>query len=126
MTTQTIAMTTQEVANRLVELCRQGQFETAQKELFADDVLSIEPHATPAFEKETRGLKAILEKGEKFAAMVQENHSLNVSDPIVAGNSFACTIYMDATMKEQGRMNMTELCIYKVKDGKIISEEFVM
>ena len=55
-------MTTQEIANRLVELCRAGQFETAQKELFATDIVSIEPFASPAFEKETHGLNAIFEK----------------------------------------------------------------
>jgi hypothetical protein len=53
-------------------------------------------------------------------------HSLSVSDPIVAENSFACILEMDITMKQQGRMHMKELCIYKVKDGKIIEEEFVM
>jgi hypothetical protein len=29
-------------------------------------------------------------------------------------------------MKERGEMDMTELCVYKVKDGKITSEEFFM
>jgi hypothetical protein len=33
---------------------------------------------------------------------------------------------MDVTMKEWGRKEMTELCIYKVKDGKIVSEHFFM
>jgi hypothetical protein len=28
------------------------------------------------------------------------------------------------TMKGQGRMNMGELCVYDVKDGKIVSEAF--
>ena len=37
-------MTTQEVANRLVELCRIGQIDQAQAELFADDATSIEPN----------------------------------------------------------------------------------
>ncbi|HEY4062451.1 MAG TPA: SnoaL-like domain-containing protein [Puia sp.] len=119
-------MTTQEVATRLVELCRKEQYETAQKELFANDAISIEPYSTPEFEKETRGLKAILEKGKKFESMVETSHSVKVSDPIVAGNSFACALNMDVTMKGRGRMNMTELCVYKVKDGKIISEEFAM
>ncbi|HEY6899064.1 MAG TPA: SnoaL-like domain-containing protein, partial [Puia sp.] len=40
-------MTTQEIANRLVELCQKGDFETAQKELFADDCVSIEPYSSP-------------------------------------------------------------------------------
>lgn len=119
-------MTTDGIAKRLVELCREGQIETAQKELFAHNAVSIEPHPTTDFEKETRGLDAIHKKAQKWQSMVQEMHKLDVSDPIVAGGSFACTMQMDVTMKQQGRMNMTELCIYEVKDGKIISEEFRM
>jgi hypothetical protein len=126
MATQTVTMTTQEVANRLAEHCRQGKFEEAQKELYSEDALSIEPYSTPDFEKETKGLKAILEKGKKFDSMVDTSHSVNLSDPIVAGNSFAFTLQMDITMKGKGRMNMTELCVYKVKDGKVVSEEFFM
>jgi predicted ester cyclase len=51
-------------------------------------------------------------------------HSLKVSDPLVATNAFACTMTMDVTMKGQGRMNMSELCVYNVKDGKIVAEQF--
>ena len=119
-------MTTQQIADRLVELCRQGQFETAQKELFAQDAVSKEAYASPAFAKETKGLEGILEKGKKWESMVKDYHGLDVSQPLVAGNSFACTMHMDVTMKEQGRMDMTELCVYTVKDGKIVSEEFFM
>lgn len=117
-------MNIKEIADRLVELCSVGQFETAQKELFAEDVVSIEPYATPEFEKETKGLPAILEKGQKFEEMVQTMHHLEMSAPLVATSSFAVTMRMDVTMKEKGQMDMTELCVYKVKDGKIISEEF--
>jgi len=31
---------------------------------------------------------------------------------------------MDVTMKGAPRMNMDEICLYEVKDGKIIREEF--
>jgi len=119
-------MTTKQIADRLVELCKKGDFETAQKELFADDAVSLEPYATPEFEKETKGLPAILEKGEKFTNMVEQMHAMEVSSPLIAANSFACTMRMDITMKGQGRMDMTELCVYEVKDGKIISESFHM
>ena len=119
-------MTTKEIADRLVELCRKGEFEEAQTELFAEDAISIEPHATPDFPKETKGLQAIKEKGEKWNSMVEEMHGLDVSDPLVAANSFACTMKMDVTMKDGKQMDMTELCIYHAKDGKIISEEFSM
>ncbi len=119
-------MTTQEIASRLVELCRKGEFETAQKELYADDAISIEAYATPAFEKETKGLQAIIEKGHKFEGMVEQYHGLTAGEPVIADNSFAVVLGMDITMKEQKRMNMSELCVYTVKDGKIVSEQFFM
>ena len=119
-------MTTKEIADRLVGFCRKGDFEKAQKELFADDAVSIEPYATPAFEKETKGLKAIKEKGDKWNSMVEKMHNLDVSDPMIAPNSFACTMRMNVTIKERGEMDITELCVYQVKDGKIISEQFYM
>lgn len=117
-------MTTQEIAQRLVTLCREGKFEIAQKELFAPDVISLEPYATPAFPKETKGMTALLEKGRKFTAMIEAVHSIAVSDPLVAGSSFAYAMQLDATIKGHGRMNLDELCLYEVKDGKIISEQF--
>ena len=117
-------MTTQQIANRLVDLCNKGQYEAAQKELYADDAISIEPNNSPGFEKETKGLKAIIEKGHKFSAMVEKMHGGSISDPLVSGSSIAFTLTMDVTMKGRPREKMTELCVYDVKDGKIISEQF--
>jgi limonene-1,2-epoxide hydrolase len=119
-------MPTAQIADRLVELCRQGQFETAQKELFADNAVSVEPTSTPEFDKETRGLRAIIDKGHKFEQMTEKVHNVEVSDPVIADNSFACTMRLDITMKGQQRMDMTELCVYKVKDDKIVEEAFFM
>lgn len=127
MATTTMAvMPTKEIAKKLKKLCEKGDFETAQRELFANDAISIEPYASDDFEKETHGLKAIIEKGKKWNDMVTESHAMEVSDPIIAGDSFALTMRMDVTMKKGGRMDMTELCVYHVKDGKIISEQFLM
>jgi hypothetical protein len=123
---KTAVMTTEEVANRLTELCRKGEWAQAQKELYADNAISIEPMATPAFEKETKGLDAILEKGEKFDSMVEEYHSIKIDDPLVAANSIALVLNMDLTMKGRKREKMNELCVYDVKDGKIVSEQFHM
>lgn len=117
-------MKTEEIARRLIALCRQQKWEAAQTELFAKDAVSIEPYESPAFAKETRGLPAIIEKGRKFADMTEQVHALTVSEPLVATNSFACTMQLDITMKGQGRMNMAELCVYEVKDGKIVAERF--
>ncbi len=119
-------MTVIEIANRLAELCNQGDFEKAQKELYAEDAISIEPHGTPGFDKETKGLSAILEKGKKFNSMVEETHSCIVANHIVAGNAIALSLTMDVTMKGQERSKIAEICVYEVRDGKIISEQFFM
>jgi hypothetical protein len=119
-------MTTKEIAARLKELCEKGEFETVLNELFSPDAVSIEPYAGNGFEKETKGLPAIKKKGEVWNSMVEEQHGFSISEPIIAGGSFALAMSMDITMKGRGRTNMSELCLYKVKDGKIISEEFIM
>jgi len=113
--------------SRLAELCRQGQFEAAQKELFAEDAVSIEPHETQQFPKETKGLKAILEKGHQWESTVEKIHGCTASAPLVAGNAIAMTLAMDVTMKGQGRMKIEEVAVYEInKDGKIASEQFFM
>jgi hypothetical protein len=117
-------MNTNEIAARLVTFCREAKWEAAQKELFSVDAVSIEAEASPAFAKETKGLAAIIEKGRKFDAMIEKVHSLAVSEPLVADHSFACTMSMDVTMKGAGRMKISELCVYELKDGKIVSEQF--
>jgi hypothetical protein len=126
MSTQVSTMPIQAIANRLAEFCSKGDFEAAQNELYADDCISIEPHGTPEFEKETQGLAAIKEKGKKWEAMVEEAYGTKVSAPLIGINSFAVTMTMDIRMKGQQRMAMTELCVYNVKDGKIVSELFFM
>ena len=119
-------MSTQTVATRLAELCRQGKFEAAQKELFAEDAVSIEPRATPDFPKETKGLQAIIEKGHKFNSMVEQVHGCTASTPLVTDNAIALALTMDITMKGRGRVKLDEICAYEVKDGKIVSEQFFM
>ena len=115
-------MMTSHIADRLVQLCRQGQFEQAQTELFADDAFSIEPEGAPV--EVAEGLDAIQEKGREFMRGVEAIHGIVVSEPIVAGNFFTVSMELDTTMKGRGRVRMEELCVYEVDDGKIISEQF--
>ncbi len=117
-------MKTKEIADKLVAFCREGKFEAAQRELFADGAVSTEPKDNPMSPRETKGLPSILEKGRKFTAMTEKVHALTVSDPIVIDDIFACTMSIDITMKGQARMTMSELCVYEVQNGKVISEHF--
>jgi len=115
-------MTTQEIANRLVACCRQGDWATAQNELYADNAVSIEPTWSP--NPRTEGLDAIKAKGEAWDSMVSEYHGGKVSDPVVTDNWFSITMESDVTFKEQGRMQIKEICVYNCKDGKVVSEQF--
>ena len=115
-------MTTQQVANRLVELCRKGQIQEAGAELYADSINSMEPANAPA--PSAKGKKAVGEKGAQFAASIIERHGGSFSDPIVCGRYFSTAMVLDATFKGMGRMKLEEICVYEVKDGKIVTEQF--
>ena len=118
-------MNTEAVAKRLVELCRKGEHEQAQRELYAQDAVSIEMAGAPAGALgDAQGLQAIYEKGRQFAAMVEAVHASSVSEPVVAGNWFSVSMTMDVTFKGRGRVQMTEICVYQVRDGKIVREQF--
>lgn len=56
--------------------------------------------------------------------MIEEMHGGWCSDPVVGGNHFSVAMGMDVTMKGAGRMNMDEICVYEVKNGKIVKEQF--
>ncbi len=114
-------MTTQEVANRLVALCREGNFSQAYEELYSPDIHSIEVYGEP---REVRGFEAVKGKSEYFEKTM-EMHSMEVSAPVVAGNFFSVSMEMDATNRENGqREPMNEICVYEVNDGKIVREQF--
>jgi len=119
-----IVMTTQEIAQKLVAYCAKGEFEKAQTELYAENAISIEPYSTPNFAKETKGLPALQKKIKFFMDGLDAVHSIKVSEPLVVANAISFSMDMDVDMKGQGRMNMAEICVYEVKDGKIVSEQF--
>jgi hypothetical protein len=115
-------MTTQEVANRLIELCRKGYVLEAQEELYGENIISIEPPGAQV--EKAEGLKAVTEKGRSFAGMIEERHGFSTTDPVVNGKYFTMGMTLDATMKGHGRRLLEEICVYKVEDGKIVFEEF--
>ena len=116
-------MTTREVADQLVKMCRDGKVEEAKQELFTKDTLSIEP-AEGILPKETKGLKAIQKKAELFISMVEQFYGSTITDPVVAGDYFSVGWDTDIQMKGQERQTMSEICLYKVKASKIVSEQF--
>lgn len=113
--------TTQEIAQELVQHCRTGQFDKAYA-LYDEKCVSIEPKG--AMNEIAEGMDAIRVKGEQWNAMVEEMHSGEVSDPIVAGNFFSVTMKNDITFKGRGRQKIEEICVYEVQNGKVVKEQF--
>lgn len=117
-------MTTQEIASKWAEYCLTGQMEKAQEELYSKDCISLEMEGAQGFPPRVEGMEAIAEKGKIWEGMVEEFHGLEIDGPIVAGNHFTATMKMDITMKGQPRKTDEEIALYRVENGKIVSEQF--
>lgn len=119
--------TTQQVAQRLTELCSTGKYHEAMQELYADNARQVEAMAMPGCPPATEGRAALLKKSEEFAR-ITEIHSASCGKPLVNGDQFVCEMKLDMTAKEGPmagkRMAMTETCLYTVKDGKISEAKF--
>jgi ketosteroid isomerase-like protein len=120
-----VRVNTLTIAKRLVELCREGKYEEAQNELYADDAVSIEMEGLPAGALgNAKGLPAIREKGRRWQESVEAVHGGEVSDPLIAGSWFSVSMRVDVTYKGVGRVDMREIGLYRVRDGKIVHEQF--
>lgn len=117
-------MTTQEIANKWAEYCRTGRWDQALSELYADHCVSIEMEGAQGFPYKVEGMEAIKAKGEQWNGMMEEFHGVEIEGPIVAGDHFSATMKMDVTMKGQPRGVNEEIALFRVADGKIVSEQF--
>ncbi|MFL5811817.1 MAG: SnoaL-like domain-containing protein [Flavisolibacter sp.] len=117
------AYTIHEVALRFNELAQQEKWFEIQDELFADDVRSVEP-ATSKNLPNAEGKAAVRKKGEDWVKRVEAAHKRNTTPPIIAGNHFVVGRDIDITLNGIGRMQVNEIILYEVKNGKIILEQF--
>ncbi len=116
-------MTTEQLVARFKELAQQEKWFEIQDELFADHVKSIEPPNSP-YMGYAEGKAAVRAKADAFVKKVENVHRVNTSEPIVTGNHFAVAREMDITVNGFGRVQINEIMLYEVKEGKIISEQF--
>jgi hypothetical protein len=118
-------MNTEEVAKKVVELCRKEAWHEAVDQLYAKDIISVEARSMDGGSPETRGIDGIRGKVDWWINNV-ELHSSKVSGPFVAHDRFVVQFDIDFTDKEsKKRMQMSEVGVYTVQDGKIVREEFL-
>lgn len=118
-------MNTEEIATKLVEFCRKGEWMKAIDELYGKDIVSVEPRAMENMPAEMRGIDQVRGKTEWWEKSM-EVHSAKVGGPFVARDTFVVQFDVDVTDKaSKKRMQMSEAGIYTVKDGKVSREEFL-
>jgi hypothetical protein len=120
---QTRTLTTEEVAARFHELAQQEKWFDIQEEFFAEDVKSIDPPNSP-FMGYAAGKEAVRQKGQDFVKGIEAVHSLYTGVPIVTAHHFAVVREKDLTVKEHGRIQIKQIMLYEVREGKIVCEQF--
>ncbi|MBL6078619.1 nuclear transport factor 2 family protein [Belnapia sp. T18] len=116
-------MDTQAVAAEFAALCKAGRFEEAGERFWAEEIVSIEP--MPGEMAVLHGRAAVQGKGEWWYAN-HEIHSAETHGPYVNGDQFALRFHLDVTRKASGqRMQMEEIGLYTVREGKVVEERFL-
>jgi len=125
MSTTTInaTLTTGEGAQRFNELAQERKWFQIQDELFAEDVRSIEPPGVKHLPN-AEGKAAVRKKGEAWVKRVEAFHAGKTSAPVVGGNYFAVGRQASMTVQGLGRIDVDQIMLYEVRDGKIVMEQF--
>ena len=121
-------MDTKQVADQLVTLCRENKNLDAISQLYSPNIVSKEAQAPEGMPAEMQGIDAIRGKNEWWVNNHQI-HSAETQGPYVNGDRFAVVFDYDVTptagpMAGQ-RMQMKEVAVYTVDNGKIVHEEFL-
>jgi ketosteroid isomerase-like protein len=115
-------MTTRDVATAFAELCKAGKHAEAGQTFWADDVVSLEAFEGPMARSEGR---PAVEAKSAWWYSAHEVHGGSTEGPWVHGEQFALRFSMDVTEKATGkRMQMDEIGLYTVRDGKVVEERF--
>jgi hypothetical protein len=117
-------MTTHDVATRYYELIQQHQYAQIQDELYAPDAVSIEPENDSNLPLVVTGIEAMRAKEGQFFAQVEEMHRSYMSEVVVSTYFFSMMTGMDVTMKGKPRKQKEQICVFEVREGKIVREQF--
>ena len=117
------AYTTHEIALRFNELAQEEKWFEIQDELFADNVRSIEPTTSTEL-RNAEGKTAVRKKGEEWVSRIEAAHRRHTTQPIIGNNHFAVGREVDITVRGLGRVQINEIMMYEVKNGKIVLEQF--
>jgi limonene-1,2-epoxide hydrolase len=113
---------TAELAAAFTAMLKAGDHEGAAARFNSPDIVSIEAMDGPM--ARIQGTAAVKAKSDWWYG-AHEIHSATAEGPYVNGDQFSVIFAMDLTKRDGGqRMQMQEVGLYTVKDGKIIEERF--
>jgi ketosteroid isomerase-like protein len=119
-------MNAAEIGKQLVAYCKAGENLKSIETLYADDVVSVEAAApTAGGDRETRGIAGVKAKNTWWVEN-HEVHSASTEGPYPHGDDrFAVRFSYDMTNKPSGRrMQLDEIGVFTVANGKVVREEF--
>ena len=117
-------MTTQQVAQQYYALIQQHQYEQIQNKLYAPDAVSIEPENDSNLPLVVTGIEALRQKEGLFFAQVEEMFGSYMSEVVVSTFFFSMMTGMDVKMRGKPRKSKEQICVFEVRDGKIVKEQF--
>ncbi|WP_183581079.1 SnoaL-like domain-containing protein [Mucilaginibacter sp. X5P1] len=112
-------MKTEDIANRLIELCTAGEFIKAQEELYDTEIISIETDGS-----RREGLTTMLAKEQNFLDSLVKIDKIEFAPPVIAGSYISVKLMMAVDFKSIGPKSFEEICVYKVVNEKIVFEQF--
>jgi hypothetical protein len=71
-----------------------------------------------------RKAKPLFAKGEDSVKRIAVAHREFTTAPIVGDNHFPVAREVDITVQGPGRIQINELMLYEINEGKIVSEQF--
>jgi ketosteroid isomerase-like protein len=117
-------MTTKDIGQKLVDLCKAGKNTEAVKSLYANDIVSREAGAPAGQSAESKGIDSCLQRNKEWA-QAHEVNKATIEGPFPNGDKFAVTFDYDLTRKaDKQHLHMKEVALYTVKNDKIVREEF--
>ena len=113
---------TAEIAAAFTEMLEEGKFAEAGEIYWADDVVAVEPSGENAIARGKDALRAKMAWWHEH----HEVHDFEIEGPYVNGDQFALVMEIEVTIKATGmRMEMEEIALYTVREGKIVEERFL-
>jgi hypothetical protein len=116
-------MSNADAIKAFADMLKAGKHEEAAAAFNAPNIVSLEAMDGPMARVE--GAAAVKAKSDWWYG-AHEVHSAAAEGPYVNGDQFAMRFAMDVTQKDSGnRVQMTEVGLYTMKDGKVVEEKFL-